>query len=300
MSQEQQKKPEAQKEPIKYGDVFSVSEELASKPITPRDAALMQATENQALGQTQKGGPAAVMQSAATVNVGAGLVSRGDISDEARDQGVSVSETKVDGNRVITESVGKHVVGQFVEPDVPISTPGAALDRDAITIGEALEASAVAGASDKPVDESDAAAIQAAEIRATGRNQTEPGGLGATAQSAATRNTRTMPASQKTTLSDVLTDARVKLSADKVVTREDAEGVIGAELRNKMDMRTTPGGVAASMAAAATLNQNSYFPYLEKGVMHEHFNFPAHGLVNVSPVSLPELDQDMGSGYTIS
>lgn len=49
----------------------------------------------------------------------------------------------------------------------------------------------------------------------------------------------------------------MKLQADKVVTREDAEGVIGAELRNKLDMKTTPGGVAASMAAAATLNQNS-------------------------------------------
>lgn len=53
-------------------------------------------------------------------------------------------------------------------------------------------------------------------------------------------------------------DARVKLARDKAVTREDAEGVIGAELRNKLDMTTTPGGVAASMAAAATLNQNSY------------------------------------------
>lgn len=53
-------------------------------------------------------------------------------------------------------------------------------------------------------------------------------------------------------------DAREKLPADKAVTREDAEGVIGAEIRNKPDMRTTPGGVAASMAAAATLNQNTY------------------------------------------
>lgn len=51
--------------------------------------------------------------------------------------------------------------------------------------------------------------------------------------------------------------AREKLGSDKAVTREDAEGVIGAELRNKADMRTKPGGVAASMAAAATLNQNT-------------------------------------------
>ncbi|XP_061359084.1 late embryogenesis abundant protein D-34-like [Gastrolobium bilobum] len=243
----------SQEQPIKYGDVFNVSGELASKPIMPRDAALMQATENQALGQTQKGGPAAVMQSAATVNTTAGLVGRDDISEVARDQGVSISETKAGGNRIITESVGNQVVGQFVEPDVPMNAPAIALDPNAITIGEALEASAVTRAGNKPVDQSDAAAIQAAEMRATGNNELEPGGLGATAQSAATRNTRTL---QKTTLSDVLSDAREKLPADKAVTREDAEGVIGAELRNKLDMRTTPGGVAASVAAAATLNQN--------------------------------------------
>ena len=51
-------------------------------------------------------------------------------------------------------------------------------------------------------------------------------------------------------------DAREKVPSDKAVTREDAEGVIGAEITNKPDMRTTPGGVAASVAAAATLNQN--------------------------------------------
>lgn len=197
-----------------------------------------------------------MMQSAATVNLSAGLVNRQDISDVAKNEGVSVSETKVNGNRVITESVGTHVLGQFVEPTVAMNNPGAVLERDAITIGEALEASALAGAGDKAVDESDAAAIQAAEMRATGKNETVPGGLGAAAQSAATLNTRTVPHAHKTTLSDVLTDARVKLARDKAVTREDAEGVIGAELRNKLDMTTTPGGVAASMATAATLNQN--------------------------------------------
>ncbi|CAL5207001.1 unnamed protein product [Lathyrus oleraceus] len=136
------------------------------------------------------------------------------------------------------------------------SDPGLVLDKNAITIGEALETSALTRAGDKPLDQSDAAAIQAAEMRATGKNQTEPGGLGAMAQSAATRNTRTMPL-QKTTLADVVSGAREKLGADKAVTREDAERVIGAELRNKDDMKTTPGGVAGSMAAAATLNQKT-------------------------------------------
>ena len=244
------------KDPIKYGDIFNVSEDLASEPIMPQDAALMQATENQALGQTQKGGPASVMQSAAVTNVSAGLVGRGDVSSVAKDQGICVLESKIGVNRVITESVGEQVVGEFVEPNVPMKTPGSALDKDAITIGEALEATTLAPASDKPVDQSDAAAIQAEEMRATGKNEIQPGGLAAVAQSAATKNLRTMGDFQKTTLSDVLTDAKEKLSSDKAVTREDAEGVIGAEIRNKADMKTTPGGVAASLAAAATLNQN--------------------------------------------
>ncbi|KAK7270278.1 hypothetical protein RIF29_23303 [Crotalaria pallida] len=245
-----------QPEPIKYGDVFNVSDELASKPITPKDAAMMQATENQALGTTQKGGPAAVMQSAATANLSAGLVNRDSISDVARDHGMSVSETKVGNSRLITECVGREVVGQFVEPDVPVKNPGMALEGEAVSIGEALEASALTRAGDKPVEMSDAAAIQAAEMRATGKNEIEGGGLGAIAQSAATKNSRTLPFMEKTTLSDVLTDARGKLASDKAVTKEDAEGVIGAEIRNTPDMRTTPGGVAASMAAAARLNQN--------------------------------------------
>ncbi|WJX12144.1 hypothetical protein P8452_02673 [Trifolium repens] len=260
MSQEQLQRPQAeqfpQQEPIKYGDVFNVSGELASQAIKPKDAALMQAKENQALGQTQKGSPASVMQSAAAVNAAVGLVNRDDMSDIAKNKGVSVSETKVGANRVITESIGSQVVGQFVEPDVPMNDPGLVLDPDAITIGEALEASGLTQAGDKPLEQSDAAAIQAAEMRATGKNHTEPGGLGAIAQSAATKNTRTMPALQKTTLADVVSDAREKLGGDKAVTREDAEGVIGAELRNKADMRTTPGGVAETVAAAATLNQN--------------------------------------------
>lgn len=56
-----------------------------------------------------------------------------------------------------------------------------------ITIREALEA-AIATAGNKPVDQSDAAAIQAAEVRATGSNVIAPGGVGAAAQSAAAFN----------------------------------------------------------------------------------------------------------------
>lgn len=96
------------------------------------------------------------------------------------------------------------VVGQFVQPNVPMRSPGATLDKDSISIGEALEASAVS-AGDKPIDQSDAAAIQAAELRATGENKIIPGGIGAEAQSAATLNTRAMRNEDKTTLGDILT-----------------------------------------------------------------------------------------------
>nr|GEW13673.1 benzoate carboxyl methyltransferase [Tanacetum cinerariifolium] len=50
-------------------------------------------------------------------------------------------------------------------------------------------------------------------------------------------------------------DASIMLPKDKVVTREDTEGVIGAEIRNQPDLATYPGGVAATMAAAARLNE---------------------------------------------
>lgn len=72
-----------------------------------------------------------------------------------------------------------------------------------ITIGEALEAAALT-AGRKPVEWSDAAAIQAAEVRATGRTAIVPGGVAAAAQSAASLNARTPRAEDKTTLADIL------------------------------------------------------------------------------------------------
>lgn len=94
------------------------------------------------------------------------------------------------------------VVAQYGEPPVPMASPGGALDRDAITIGEALEVSALT-AGDKPIEQSDAAAMQAAEMRATGRNEIAPGGvaLAAVAQYAASVNPRDV---NKTKLGDVL------------------------------------------------------------------------------------------------
>lgn len=69
------------------------------------------------------------------------------------------------------------IVGQFVEP-VPIILVVIAV-QNAVTIGQALEAT-VHAAGDKP--QSDAAAIQAAEVRVTGSNDVIPAGLAACAQ----------------------------------------------------------------------------------------------------------------------
>ncbi|KAI3975763.1 hypothetical protein MKX01_023189 [Papaver californicum] len=244
-----------QKAPIKYGDVFPhVSGELASKPISPQDAAMMQTAENLVLGQTQKGGAAAVMQSAATKNEKAGLVGHTDVTDITGDQGVTVVETDAPGRRIISESVAGQVISEYSRPTPIAAATTSTIDKDAVTIGEALEAVAIT-AGDKPVDQSDAAAIQAAEVRATGIIATIPGGIAAEAQSAASANEGMTNDEEKTKLSDVLTDATSKLPKDKTVTSEDAEGVVSAELRNNPNMATYPGGIAASVAASARLNQ---------------------------------------------
>ncbi|XP_071719389.1 late embryogenesis abundant protein D-34-like [Rutidosis leptorrhynchoides] len=257
MSQEQPQKPKDQEPSIKYGDVFQVSGDLGKKPITPQDAATMQAAENLLLGKTQKGGPAAVMQSAASVNENRGVVGHHDVTSDTGDQGVTVSEAEVAGHHIVTESIGGQVVGQYIRAD-PLSTaaPEGSMGDDQVTIGEALEAAAIS-AGEKPIEQSDVAAIQAAEVRATGRMQVMPSGVAAKAQAAAAQNARTLRDEDKTKLGDVLVDASTMLPSDKVVTREDAEGVIGAEIRNQPELCTYPGGVAASMAAAARLNESN-------------------------------------------
>ncbi|KAL6208619.1 hypothetical protein ACLB2K_019568 [Fragaria x ananassa] len=231
MSQEQQHRPPQgdQLEPIKYGDVFNVSGELASKPIAPRDAATMQAAENIVLGETQKGGPAEVMQSAATYNERAGLVGQRGATVADREEGVTISES--------IDLDGCGTMSQYVEPPEPgASSAAVVLEHDAITIGEALEATALS-AGDKPIDQSDAAAIQAAEMRATGSSEISLGGLAAIAQYAVSTNARE---ADKTKLADGLEDATQKMGADKAVTCEDAKAIIGAEIRNNPDMSTTP------------------------------------------------------------
>ncbi|CAI9271931.1 unnamed protein product [Lactuca saligna] len=170
-------------------------------------------------------------------------------------------ETSVSARRAATNepSNGGQVGGKSSQQASPLAAE-AIFERGNITIGEALEATALTAGS-RPVDYSDAAAIQAAEVRATGRTNIVPGGVAAAAQSAATRNARVARDDDKTKLSEILAEATSKLPADKPVTRRDAEGVIGAELRNDPNLTTRPGGVAASLAAAARINQINQTPH---------------------------------------
>ena len=45
------------------------------------------------------------------------------------------------------------------------------------------------------------------------------------------------------------------MPADKEATRQDAERVVGAEIRDSPNLEMRPGGVAATVAAAARLNE---------------------------------------------
>lgn len=114
MSQEQPRRHQADQDPIKYGDVLPVSGDLAQKPIAPEDAAMMQSAESRVLGQTQPGGVASVMQSAATRNEQAGIVGHRDVTDVTCDRGVTVTETQVPGRRIVTESIGGQVLNLTV------------------------------------------------------------------------------------------------------------------------------------------------------------------------------------------
>ncbi|KAL1220842.1 Late embryogenesis abundant protein 47 [Cardamine amara subsp. amara] len=163
----------------------------------------------------------------------------------ATEKGIDTAEDKK--KCVITEASSEQAKEE-------VNRKKSGVSEGTITIGEALEA-AVLTAGNKPVEWSDAAAIQAAEVRATGRTNIMPGGVAASAQSAATLNARATSDEDKTTLADVLTGASSKLPSDKAATRKDAEGVTGAEMRNDPHLTTYPTGVAASVAAAARINQ---------------------------------------------
>lgn len=258
--QQQLRRPRRGEGPIRYCDVFDISDgdQLAGKPISPRDASAMQSAENKAFGQTVKGGPASLMQSAATKNVQAGLVGPNDSSDAVPGEQQRVGEPHVHVPMATSSSSTPERSDDRGRDDV---TPGGA----AITIGEALEAAA-GSMGEKPVDHHDAAAISAAEMRATGMNAASPDSLGVAAEAAAMVNDRIMDNADKTTVSEIIKDAKSKLSRDKPVDRRDAALVTAAEMKGEAEgvnvitddvskRSMTPGGVAHAVSSAARINQ---------------------------------------------
>lgn len=249
---EQQRQASLLKRPITYEDILGADGQLGRDTVVPEDAALMQSAEARTFGHTTKDGAAAVMQAAAEENVKAHFVSHDDHSSVA-EEGVIAQAILVPGAEIDLE----YVAGQPVMASVtPTPTDSILANSDAITIGDALEAAAIGGG-DRPVEQSDARAIQSAVMRATGAPPTA-GGLAAAAMSAAELNKR-VPSSDRTTLADILMDASIDLEADKIVTQEDAAKVLDAELRCSPTGEPLPGGVAAAIQAAADINCSAGF-----------------------------------------
>ncbi|KAJ3705636.1 hypothetical protein LUZ61_009341 [Rhynchospora tenuis] len=149
---------------------------------------------------------------------------------------------------------------QATFPELRVSDRG--IEEDAVTIGEALEAAALV-LGEKPIDLADAAAVCAAEMRATGLAGVVPGGVGAAALAAAESNVRNekVHEGEKTTMSDVLGNASAVLPVNKVVRREDAVSIRAAEeqCRRAGDEMETGYGVSAMVMEAAELNEDGIF-----------------------------------------
>ncbi|CAN6244892.1 unnamed protein product [Urochloa humidicola] len=174
--------------------------------------------------------------------------------------GLQVTETDLPaGRRMVTTSAGGQVMAQFTVP-VPVPDENVAEDTDAVTVGEALQAAA----SDRPVSLADAAAVQAAEMRATGLGGNLPGGVAAAAQKAAEANMAQQEGgggkAAAVRIGDVVGDAAAALPANKVATREDAVKVAAAAARNEGKRAGGGGGgkgigVVDAVAAAADMNE---------------------------------------------
>ncbi|KAF8652996.1 hypothetical protein HU200_062431 [Digitaria exilis] len=174
------------------------------------------------------------------------------VQEQRGDVGVlRVTETDLpEGRRMVTSSVDGQVLSQFT---MPVPDRNVAEATDAVTVGEALEAAAHTSVGDKPVGHADAAALQAAETRATGLGGNLPGGVAAAAQQAAEKNVRA-EGGQVVTIRDVVGDAETVLPTNKAATREDAEKAAAAAARNE-GKKGAAAGVVDALAAAADMNE---------------------------------------------
>ncbi|KAK3153775.1 hypothetical protein QOZ80_2BG0180980 [Eleusine coracana subsp. coracana] len=220
---------------------------------------MMRDAEDAALDRTPSGGAAAVMQSAAARNQRLGVMGETENLEAAHDadeRSMAISEARVPGGRVVTEFVADQPVKQYFEADEEATHDAGSgvLDGTKITIGEALEATTFS-TGDQAVEPSDAEAIAAAEARAAGTDEAPPDKIAARARATVEANACAEQEEDKTTIRDVLADATSRLGTDKDVDREDAVvWVVAAEMRAEPDAAARPGGVAASVAAAARLN----------------------------------------------
>lgn len=127
----------------------------------------------------------------------------------------------------------------------------------AVTIGEALQGVALSPAGDRPVDHADAAAVRAAESRATGQREVVPGGVAAAAQRAVEANAEARSEGEKaepttTLIRDVLGNASAVMPANKAATWEDAMAVAAASAAREGGGNM--GEVVDAVAAAAEMN----------------------------------------------
>nr|AWJ68139.1 late embryogenesis abundant [Cleistogenes songorica] len=182
------------------------------------------------------------------------VITRG---QEQHEGGLHVTETDISaGKRMVTASAGGQVMAQFT---VPVPDKKVAEATDGATVGEALQAAGQTAAGDEPVGLADASAVQVAEMRATGRGGTIPGGVAAAAQRAAEANKAKQPAAEEegevTRLRDVVGDATAVMPADKVATREDAEKVAAAARRKAGAASGGGEDIVEAVAATADMNQ---------------------------------------------
>nr|POE78591.1 late embryogenesis abundant protein d-34 [Quercus suber] len=128
MSQGQPQRPRdyqssrsSKQEAIKYGDVFSVSGDLASKPIAPRTRRMQppcKLLRTWFWDKSKRPRPAAVKKIAASVNERVGAAGHHEATDIARNEGVTVQETQVGGTRVITEEVDGQAISMEFGPNL--------------------------------------------------------------------------------------------------------------------------------------------------------------------------------------
>lgn len=116
------------------------------------------------------------------------------------------------------------MVGQYSVADQAVEQ-----DATKITVGEALEATALA-AGERPVDRTDVEAIRAAEMAAQGSDVTMPGGLADQAQAAVRSNADADRDDDKITVGDVLTVRQKKKKKNPCQQQVGSTSTNGLEL----------------------------------------------------------------------